>query len=185
VPKKKSPAGSEKVLESKYVFKGRAVNLRVDTVITSDGRRTTREIVEHLACIAVLPIDEADNVLMVRQYRSPIEKSLLEIPAGGIEKGETVKAAVIREMQEEVGLKPRKLVPLTGFYSSAGFCNEYLHLYQATDLIPSRLHAEDTNEIELVRVPFKKALGMIKSGEIQDVKSIAGLLLLLEYRKTL
>lgn len=183
MPKKKSAASPEKVLKSKYVFKGRAVNLRVDTVITSDGHRTTREIVEHPACIAVVPIDEKDNVLMVRQYRSPIGESLLEIPAGGIEKGETVKAAVIREMQEEIGFKSRKLKFLTGYYSTAGFCNEYMHLYLATDLIPSRLHAEDTNEIELVRVPFKQTLGMIKSGEIQDAKSIAGLLLLREYRK--
>jgi ADP-ribose pyrophosphatase len=184
MPKRKTYNAPEKILESKYIFKGRAVNLRVDNVVTSDGRRTTREIVEHQACIAVVPIDAKDNVLMVRQYRSPVGKSLLEIPAGGIEKGETVRAAVIREMQEEIGFKPRKLKSLAGFYSTPGFTNEYLHLYLATELTPSRLHAEDTAEIKLVRVPIKRVLGMIKSGKIQDAKSIASLLLLLEYRKT-
>ena len=172
-----------RTLSSRVIYEGRAVKLRVDTVQMPDGRKTTREIVEHASCVAVVPIDAKDNILMVHQYRSPVGKSLLEIPAGGIEKGETVKAAVIREMREEIGFKPRKLVFLTGFYSSAGFCNEYLHLYLATDLAPSRLHAEDTAEIELVRVPMKWVLGMIKSGEIQDAKSIAGLLLTLEYRK--
>jgi ADP-ribose pyrophosphatase len=184
MPKRKPGDNQEKTLESKYIFKGRVVNLRVDNVITSDGRHTTREIVEHPACIAVIPLDTEDNILMVSQYRTPVKKILLEIPAGGIEKGEDVKAAVMREMQEEIGFKPKKLVFLAGFYSSAGFCDEYLHLYLATDLIPSRLHAEDTAEIKLVRVPVKQALGMIKSGKIQDAKSVAGILLLLEYRRT-
>jgi ADP-ribose pyrophosphatase len=184
MPKRKLGATPEKVLKSKYIFKGRAINLRVDNVITRDGRRTTREIVEHPACIAVVPIDAKDNVLMVRQYRSPIGKDLLEIPAGGIENTETVKEAVTRELQEEIGFKPRRLKFLTIFYSTPGFTDEYLHLYLATDLVPSRLPAEDTAEIELVRVPIKRVLGMIKSGEIQDAKSIAGLLLTLEYRKT-
>ncbi len=182
--KRKPGDFTEKTLESKYVFKGRAVNVRIDTVITSDGRRTTREIVEHPACIAVVPLDAEDNILMVSQYRTPVGKDLLEIPAGGIEKGEDIEAAVMREMQEEIGFKPKKLIHLTGFYSSAGYSNEYLHLYLATDLFPSRLHAEDTAEIKLVRVPIKQALGMIKSGKIQDAKSIAGILLLQEYRKT-
>jgi ADP-ribose pyrophosphatase len=184
MPKKKPEEAQEKVLASKYIYEGHVINLRVDTVLTTDGRRTTREIVEHSECITVVPLDADDNVLMVNQYRSALGKKLLEIPAGGIERGEDVEAAVIREMQEETGYKPQKMVHLTGFYTSPGFTNEYLHLYLATDLVPSRLTAEDTADIEVVRVPMKQVLEMITSGKIQDSKSITGLLFLLEWRKT-
>jgi ADP-ribose pyrophosphatase len=183
MPNRKPGDDAEKTLSSKYIYKGRVIKLRVDTVITADGRRTTREIVEHPGAVVVVPLDVDDNILMVNQFRTPLGKNLLEIPAGGIDKGEDAEAAVIREMQEETGFKPQKLVFLAGFYSAPGFSTEYLHLYLATDLIPSRLTAEDTAGIELVRVPLAQALEMISSGEIQDAKSIAGLLLLLEYRK--
>jgi ADP-ribose pyrophosphatase len=183
VPKKKSAAGPEKVLESKYIFKGHVVNLRIDTIITGNGRRTTREVVEHGESIVVVPIDGKGNVLLVDQYRRALGKNLLEIPAGGIEKGESARVTVIREMQEETGFKPKKVVFLTGFYTSPGFTNEYLHLYLATDLVPSRLVAEDTADINVVTVPLGKVKEMILSGRIQDSKSIAGLLFVLEYLK--
>ena len=174
----------EETLSSRTVFEGRAVRLRVDTVKTADGRESTREIVEHSDCIAVIPIDENDNVLLVNQYRKAIEKELLEIPAGGIDPGEEPEEAVRREMQEETGYLPEKVERLGGFYSSPGFCTEYLHLYLATDLTPSQLYAEDTESIRLVRVPIAEIPGLITSGSICDAKSIAGLLTFLEYRKT-
>ncbi len=183
MPKRKPGDAPEKTLSSKYIFKGQAVNLRVDTIETSDGRRTTREIAEHADAIVVVPVDANDNVLLVNQYRTPLGKNLLEVPAGGIEKGEDAEAAVVREMQEETGYKPQKLVFLAGFYSAPGFSNEYLHLYLATDLIPSRLEGDDTAGIELVRVPVAQVRELILSGKIEDAKSIAGLLLMLEYRK--
>jgi ADP-ribose pyrophosphatase len=173
----------EKTISSKMIYDGRAVKLRVDTVQMPDGRETTREIVEHSECIAVVAVDEKDNVLLVRQYRTPIEKELLEIPAGGIDTGEKPEEAVRREMQEETGFLPRKLVRLGGFYSAPGFCTEYLHLYLATDFMPSRLHAEDTDEISLVRVAVKEIPALLTSGKIEDAKSIAGLYMFLEYRK--
>ncbi len=184
MPKKKSADALEKTLSSKYIFKGHVVNLRIDTIVTRKGRRTTREIIEHGEAVVVVPIDDKGNVLLVNQYRRALEKNLLEIPAGSIEKGESAKATVIREMQEETGFKPRKLVFLTGFHTSPGFTNEYLHLYLATDLVPSRLEAEDTADIEVVPVPLGKVQGMILSGKIKDAKSIAGLLFALEYLKS-
>lgn len=183
MPKKNPGDAKEKTLATKYIYEGHILNLRVDTVLTADGRRTTREIVEHQDAIVVVPIDADDNVLMVNQYRTPLKENLLELPAGGIEEGENPKAAVMREMQEETGFKPQKVVALTGFYSSPGFSDEYLHLFLAMDLVPSSLTAEDTAGIELVRVPVSQVLKMITSGKIQDAKSIAGLLLMLEYRK--
>ncbi len=84
----------EKTISSRYVFKGRAFNVRVDTVINAEGHETTREIVEHAECIAVVPVDANGDILLVRQYRKAIEKELLEIPAGGIEPGEDPDTAV-------------------------------------------------------------------------------------------
>jgi ADP-ribose pyrophosphatase len=174
---------TEEVLSRWTIYNGRILRVRVDTVRTGDGRRTTREIVEHADCIAVIAVDADENILLVKQYRSAIEKELLEIPAGGIDEGEDARAAVIREMQEETGFRPQKVVRLSGFYSTPGFSNEYLHLYLATDLVPGRLCAEDTEGIKLVRVPAAQVPHLINSGEIEDAKSIAGLLMYLKYRK--
>ena len=173
----------EKTLSSHLVYEGRAVRLRVDTVEMPSGRETTREIVEHSDCVAIIAIDANDNVLLVNQFRKSVGKELLEIPAGGIESGEDVVACVRREMQEETGYLPRKVERLGGFYSTPGYCTEYLYLYLATDLIPSQLHAEDTENIGLVRVPIGQISELIASSSICDAKSIAGLLTFLEYRR--
>jgi len=147
------------------------------------GRETSREVVEHGDCVAIIAIDAADNVLLVNQFRQPVGKELLEIPAGGIEPGEDPVTTVSRELREETGYLPRKVERLGGFYSAPGYCTEYLHLYLATDLVPSQLYAEDTENIRLVRVPITEIPGLIDSGSICDAKSIAGLLTFLEYRK--
>ena len=173
----------EKTLSSQLIFDGRAVKLRLDTVQTPGGRQTTREIVEHADCVAIVAVDAEDNVLLVKQFRKPVEKELLEIPAGGINPGERPEAAVRREMREETGYLPRKLTRLGGFYSAPGYCSEYLYLYLATDLISSQLYAEDTEEISLVRVPTNQILSIITLGGICDAKSIAGLLIYLLSRK--
>lgn len=173
----------EKTVSSKSIFKGVAVNLRVDTVQMPDGRESIREIIEHPECIVVIPVDKEDNVLLVKQYRKPVEKELLEVPAGGIDEGEDIETAVRREMQEETGYLPQKLVKLGGFYSAPGFCTEYLHLYLATDLTPSRLFAEDTEGIELVKIPVSGIKELLASGEVCDAKSFAGLYMYLAYRE--
>jgi ADP-ribose pyrophosphatase len=184
MPKKKTGPVPEKLLLRKYVFNGRLLKLRVDTVLTADGHRSTREIVEHGDCIGVVAVDAENNVLLVNQYRLPPAKILLEIPAGGIDKGESAETAVIREMQEETGFKPGKVERLTGFYLSPGFSTEFMYLYLATDLTPSQLHAEDTAGIEVVPTPVTQIMELITSGKIQDSKSVAGLLYYLEHKKS-
>ena len=174
---------AEETLSSQLIYDGRAVKLRVDTVRTADGRKTSREIVEHSDCVAIVAIDGDNNVLLVNQFRKPVDRELLEIPAGGIEPGEDPVATVRRELQEETGYLPRKVEGLGGFYSTPGYCTEYLYLYLATDLVPSQLRAEDTENIRLVRVPVGQISRLIASGKICDAKSIAGLLLFLEYCK--
>jgi len=166
----------ERVLSSQEICHGRAITLRVDQVEKPSGKRTTREIVEHSDCVAVVAVDDQDNVLLVRQFRHAVGKSLLEIPAGGIEPGEEPIDCVRRELQEEIGYLPRKIDELGGFYAIPGYGTEYLHCYLASNLVPSRLVAEDTDAIELVRVPRDQIPQLIASGEICDAKSIAALL---------
>ena len=167
----------EKTLSSRLIYDGQVVKLRVDTVRLPGGRETKREIVEHGDCVAIVAIDGNNNVLLVNQFRQPVEKELLEIPAGGIDPGEDPLTAVRREMQEETGYLPQKVERLGGFYATPGYGTEYLHLYLATDLTPSRLYAEDTESIKLVRVPISQIPSLITSGRICDAKSIAGLLI--------
>ncbi len=173
----------EETLFSEQKFVGRAVRLRVDTVQMPGGRQTTREIVEHDDCVAVVPVDSNGDIILVRQYRKPVEKALLEIPAGGIEPGEDPVATVRRELGEEIGYVPGKIESLGGFYSTPGYCTEYLYLYQATDLVPGQLYAEDTAGIELVRIKPGDIKSLIISGEICDAKSIAGLLTFLAFER--
>ncbi len=173
----------ERKLSSQQVYHGRAVNLRLDTVEKPSGKKATREVVEHSDCIAVVVLDEHDNVLLVRQFRYPLGKFLLEIPAGGIDPGEEPVDCVRRELQEETGYLGQKIDKLGGFYSIPGYGTEYLHCYLATGLVPSRLVAEDTEEIELVRVPMNQIPQLIASGEICDAKSIAALLTFLLIRQ--
>jgi ADP-ribose pyrophosphatase len=175
---------AEETLSSRMVYEGRAVKLRVDTVRMPGGRETTREIVEHSECVAIIAVDDEDNILLVSQFRKPVEKELLEIPAGGIDPGEAPEDSVRREMREETGFLPKKVEKLGGFYSSPGFCTEYLYLYLATELVSSPLQAEDSENISLVRVPLAQIPDLIASGSICDAKSIAGLLTFLEYRKS-
>lgn len=169
----------EPTMESKDIYQGRIIKLRVDTVQLPSGRTTTREIVEHEDAVCVVPIDENNNVLMVRQYRKAAQLNLLEVPAGGVEAGETPDETVLRELQEEVSVTSGSLRRLSGFWVSPGWATEFMHAYLAMDLTPASLPADDDEYISVERVPLDSIPGLIESGEIQDSKSIASLLLAL------
>jgi ADP-ribose pyrophosphatase len=170
---------ADRLLSSRVLFKGHAFNVRRDEVVQPSGRKAAREIVDRANAIAVVALDKDGNILLERQWRQATAKVLLEIPAGGIEPGEEPVGAVSREMQEETGYLPRKIESLGGFYLAPGYSTEYLHVFLATDLVPSRLTAEDTDEIELVPTPPRDILRLIADGTLEDGKSIAGLLLYL------
>jgi len=173
----------EKKLATQQIYQGRAVNVRVDTVEKASGKKTTREVVEHSDCVAVVALDEQGNILLVRQFRHAVGRFLLEIPAGAIDPGEEPVDSVRRELQEEIGYLPRKIDKLGGFYATPGYGTEYLHCFVATDLVPARLVAEDTDDIELVRVSPREIPRLIASGDICDAKSIAALLMFLFIRQ--
>jgi ADP-ribose pyrophosphatase len=169
----------ERTLHSEQIYKGKIINLRVDTVELPSGKKTKREIVEHAGCTAIVAIDSEKNVILVRQYRKPVERMLLEIPAGGIEPDEDPLDCARRELEEETGFSAGRWEHLSMFYTSPGFCTEFMHLYLATDLKSVKRAADDDEHIEVVRVPLKKTIELVASGEVCDAKSIAGLLMAL------
>ena len=167
----------ENTIETTRPYGGRIFSVRVDTVELPSGRRTIREVAEHSDAVCMIPVDDDGNVLLVRQYRKPTESSLLEAPAGGVEAGEVSEETVLRELQEEVGYTASNLRHLASFWVAPGWATERMHAYLATGLTPSKLTADDDENIQVVRVPFADALAMIQTGEIQDGKTIASLLL--------
>lgn len=151
------------------------VNLRIDTVELASGRRATREVVEHADVVAIVPLLEDGGVLLVRQYRLPTEQVMLEVPAGGVDEGETPEDAAQRELGEECGRRAGRLERLGGFYVSPGFCSEFVHVFLATELEPSPLRPEPDEQLAVVRVPLAEALRLVSAGEIRDAKSVIGL----------
>jgi ADP-ribose pyrophosphatase len=174
--KDRQPPG-ETVIESRVAYEGRLVRVREDRVRLSGGREAGREVVEHDEVSAIVPVDADGNVLLVRQYRLPAEQALLEVPAGGLDEGETPEAAAQRELQEETGYRAGTLERLGGFYVSPGYCTEFIHVFLARGLSESAAAADADEDIRLQRVPLDRALEMARSGEIRDGKSIIGLLL--------
>jgi ADP-ribose pyrophosphatase len=168
--------GAEATVASQRVYEGRLINLRVDTVRLENGRLTEREIVEHPGAVAVVALDEDDNVILIRQFRKAAEKELLEIPAGTLEAGEEPIACARRELEEETGYRAERLEEVGSLYPSPGFCTECIHLYLATDLQEGHSVPEEDEAIETIKVPLSDIPAMLSRGEICDGKTIAGLL---------
>ena len=168
---------SEQMVSSERVFDGRIVRVRTDAVLLPTGRNATREVVEHRPSVVVVPIDADGNAILVRQYRYPAEQVLLEAPAGVVEESETPDDCAMRELQEEIGFSSRDLRALGGFWTSPGYCTEFMYAYLAKDLVPSRLEADADESIEVQRVSISRVSRLIRLGEIQDAKTIAALLM--------
>ena len=164
----------ERTLESQQIYEGRIVGLRVDNVVLPGGRETTREVVAHPDCVAIVAIDNQDNAILVRQFRHAVERELLEIPAGCIEPGEEALQSAIRELEEETGYTAARMERLGGFYSSPGYSTEFLHLFLATGLELGPCQPQEDEIIEVVSIPLAKIPALIVSGAVCDAKSIAG-----------
>ena len=167
----------EERISSREIYDGRIIKVRVDDILMRNGGRSTREVVEHANAVVIAPVDAEGNVLLVRQYRYAAGRSLLEAPAGIIEDGESPDDCAQRELAEEIGFASRNLRALGGFWSSPGFCSEFMYAYLAKDLVPYRLQADDDEDIQVERLPLSRIPQLIRLGEIQDAKSIAVLLM--------
>jgi ADP-ribose pyrophosphatase len=165
-----------KILNSQKVFEGRVVNVTVDTV--GEGELTyQREVVHHNGSAVIVPVFDDGTVALVRQYRHPAVRFLLEVPAGTLAKGERPEIGAVRELKEELGLGAARLEKLSEFFVSPGFCEEKMWVYLATELSEGEQALEDDEIIDVVRLPISDALEMITSGEIEDAKTIIGLML--------
>jgi ADP-ribose diphosphatase len=176
LPGKDDPAELPEVVGSRSVYQGRVVSLRVDEVRLGPGKPAIREVVEHPGAVVIAAIDDADHIYLVRQYRHPIRRDLLELPAGGLEFGEEPFDCAKRELREEVGLEAAEWTYLGAFFSSPGFANEKLHAFVARDLSPAYGTPDDDEDIEVVRYSLRALLGELDT--IKDAKTLATLLLL-------
>lgn len=166
----------ETILTTETVYQGRVVTLDVRRVRLPDGQEQKREVVRHQGAVALVALDEQQHVLLVRQFRSGAQQTMLEIPAGLLEPGEAPEVCAARELQEETGYKPARLEYLGGFHPTPGYTTEYIHLYLATDLSEARLTGDVDEFIELESIPFTDALALIERGDITDGKTLVGLL---------
>ena len=143
----------EEQIASREIYDGKIIKVRVDDILMRSGTKSVREVVDHANAVVIAPIDADDNVLLVRQYRYAAGQSLLEAPAGLIEEGEDPDDCAQRELAEEIGFASRDLRILGGFWSSPGFCTEFMYAYLAKDLVPRSLQADDDEDIEVEKVP--------------------------------
>jgi ADP-ribose pyrophosphatase len=165
------------LLESEKIFKGAVFDVERDRLREESGIEIIREIVRHPGGAGALPLFDDGRVALVKQYRHPARRELLEIPAGRIEDGETPEMCAERETEQEIGFRAGRIEKLAEFYSTPGFCEEKLHVYLATALTPSSQSLDHDELIEIVYLPFAEAMKMAECGEIEDSKTIIALLM--------
>lgn len=167
---------SETMTESRLIYDGKVVHLYVDKVTLENGRQATREVVRHGGASCIVPLCDNGDVLLVRQYRYPFAKVLLELPAGKLDPDEDIAVCARRELEEETGFSADEMTYLGPFYPSVGYLDEVIHLFSARGLHAGQTHPDDDEFVDTVRVPLEQAVQMVLSGEIPDGKTQAGLL---------
>ena len=177
------------LLSSRVVFKGKVFSVNRDEVIEPGGHRNIREVIRHNGSVVVLAVDESKNpadpdIILERQYRHAAGQFLLELPAGRVEPGESTLAAAKREMIEETGYRAKKWSLLTKYFASPGFLGEWMQIYLARDIREGIAQPEEDEKIEVIRVPLSEALRLAGANKIHDGKTLIGLLLYDQWRKT-
>lgn len=173
----------EKTMKTEKIYDGKVVNLRVDTVELPDKKYSKREIVEHPGAVGIIAITDQEELIIVKQYRKPVEKFLLEIPAGKLELNEEPRETGIRELKEETGYEPGNLEYVFEFYPSPGITTEKIHLFIATDLRPGERQLDDGEFVEVEKIAIKELKRKLKRGEILDSKTVIAIYLAEEYLK--
>ncbi|MFD0670501.1 NUDIX hydrolase [Cohnella sp. GCM10027633] len=161
----------EETLSTKPIFEGRIINLQVDTVRLPNGDTATREIVRHPGAVAVVALLDG-KLLVVEQFRKPLENAQVEIPAGKLDGGERPETAAMRELEEETGYKAAKLTKLSEFSTSPGFADEIIHLYVADELSKGEVHLDDEEFLTCEAITLEQALAYVRDGLICDAKTL-------------
>src|SRR5690625_1712276 len=163
----------EKTLKTKKIFNGKIISLQVDDVELPDGSTSKREIVKHPGAVAVIPITEEGKIIFVKQYRKPLERSLLEIPAGRLEEGEEPVTTAKRELEEETGYTAEDFSFVASFYTSPGFADEIIHIYETNTLKKLEIPVEkDEDEfLSIVELTLEEAVKAVENKQIHDAKT--------------
>ncbi|MBC5637134.1 NUDIX hydrolase [Ornithinibacillus hominis] len=163
----------EKTINSKTIYDGKVVKLQVDDVRLPNGQQAKRELIKHPGAVSVIPITKDNKIVLVEQYRKPLEKSIIEIPAGKLEPGEVPEITAMRELEEETGYTTSHLTKVTSFYTSPGFANELMHIYLAKDLekltVPKALDEDEF--VEVLEVTLEEAKKLVEEQRIHDAKT--------------
>jgi len=163
----------EKTLSTEKIFSGKIISLQVEEVELPNGKTSKREIIKHPGAVAVIAVTDDEKIVMVEQYRKALERNIIEIPAGKLEKGEKPEVCAIRELEEETGYECKNIEWLISFYTSPGFADELVHLYVATGLTkkPDAAGLDEDEFVNLVEVSLDEALELMKEQKIYDAKT--------------
>lgn len=163
-------------LTSELVYDGGLLKVYYDTVELINGAHAWREVIRHPGAVVMVPVDEQDNVYLVRQFRYPYGRVLLEVPAGKLEWGEEHFHAARRELEEEIGAKAERWTPMGEMLPTPGFCDELQHVYLARGLTFGECHPDEDEFLEPVKLPMKEAVAMAVDGRLEDSKTVAAIL---------
>ena len=160
-------------LQSRNIFKGKAIKVWLDRVLYPDGRQMEIEVIHHPGAVTILPVDDKGIIWFVRQYRHPAGQMLLELPAGTLEPGEPPEVTAAREIREEIGMSAEKLTPLRSFFVAPGYSDEFMHTYLAEGLSPDPLGLDDGEFLNVEKYTIEETYAMFDNGEFIDAKTIA------------
>jgi ADP-ribose pyrophosphatase len=166
----------EKTISVQRLHEGRIISLREDTVTLPSGRTAKREIVEHKGAVAIVPVRADGKIVVVWQYRKPAEEVLLELPAGGLEKGEDPQECAARELMEECNLRANKLTKLFEFYLAPGYSTELMHVFLGEELEELAGTPDEDENLEIAEYSLDELMQLLDDGKIRDSKTVAGLL---------
>ncbi len=168
----------EKTLNKNYIYNGKIINLRVDDALLPNGKNAKREVVEHPGGVCVAALTKEKELLLVKQFRYPYSKEILEIPAGKREENEDPVCCGMRELEEETGAVCKNLEFLGQIYPTPGYTNEIIYMYFAKDVSFLDAHPDDDEFVEVIKMPFEQALQMVISNEIKDAKTQIAILMI-------
>jgi ADP-ribose pyrophosphatase len=172
---------SEQKIKSEKLFDGQILKLYFDQVRLPNGKTATREKISHPGAVGIVPVTDNGCVLLVRQYRYPVDDITIEIPAGKIDKKEEPEKCARRELAEEVGAVKGDLKLLSSFYTTPGFCDEILHLYIATGFKMSENNLDEDEFLDIVSIKLDEAVKWIIKGKIKDSKTIIGIFMAMNF----
>jgi ADP-ribose pyrophosphatase len=165
------------LVASRRLYDGKVLALDLDEVVEPGGVRATREVVRHRGSVACLAVHDDGRLVLVRQYRHPVNAAVWELPAGRLDPHETPEEGARRELEEEVGLRAGRMEKLVEFWTTPGFCDEAMHLFRATSLLRVPPRPEADERIEILEVSYEEARAMIARGELREGKTLVALLL--------